>query len=197
MLIQRQIILAIVAVILIGLSLWVHLGSGGPGYQAAVMTRGELDGLKADAEGDARLLEELRREAGMDLAAWRDLPDPGRPLFATLWAEEVQRNGSWAQMVEVDPAEQTGPSLADVASAYDALGFPENAAAVRRLATLTARDQRTMQTWIAAMREGRHLPRPDMRELERAARLAFGHLDAVRGKRLSFARQHADELGIR
>jgi len=193
----QRIMLILLAIVLVGLSLWVHLSPAEQGWRPQSLDAAALAALQPDAEGDQRLLEHLRSLGGTDPAGWKDLPTPGNHLFATLWAEEIHRTGSWAQMTEVDPQELTGPTPADIAAAYDALGLSDKGTAVRRLAAAFDRDRIAVQAWVGAMRAGTAGKRPLARDTDAAAKAAFGRLDAVRARRLALVRTNPADLGIR
>lgn len=193
----RTILLAGLATLLVGLAIMVHVGGAEEGWTPDTLDAAALASLQPDAIADARLLDHLRALTGVELAAWKSLTPAGQALFATLWAEEVQRTGSWAQMAEMDLAECSGPTVKEIADAYDALGLAQAAQAVRRLAVSFERERAAIQAWIAARRDGRDLPRPIASDTEAAARAAFGQPDRIRAARLAFARDHADEIDIR
>lgn len=186
----------IIAVVLVGIALLVHCRGGDDGWGQQALDAATLEELKPDHEADMRLLDHLRQLGALELSTWKELPEPGRSLFATLWVEEMHQLGSWTQMTEVDPAELKGPTLGEAAEAYEALGLPDSARAARRLATAFEREQRDGLAWMQAMREGRTPPRPQARETAAAAKAAFSRLDTIRARRLEFARSHAAELGI-
>ncbi len=193
---KRLIMLTVLAVVLVGISCWVHLAPGETGYRVPMLTADDLAALKPDVAGDMRLLEELRRQLGAEPDAWSALPTCGQAVFATLWAEEIQRNGTWAQLTEVEEGELHGPSLRDAAAGYEALGLADAARAVRSLAERFERDRDIVQAWVAAMKAGARPPRPDMKPLDTAARAAFSRLDTVRTRRLEYVRSNAAELAI-
>lgn len=194
---KRLIMLTVLAMVLIGISAWVHLAPGETGYRVPALTADELAALKPDLDGDLRLMEELRRQLGAEPDAWSMLPASGLAVFATLWAEEIQRNGTWAQLTEVEEGELHGPSLRDAAAGYEAMGLADAARTVRSLAERFERDRAIVQAWVAAMKTGARPPRPDMKPLDTAARAAFSRLDPVRAHRLAYVRTNAAELAIR
>lgn len=192
----RMVAMVAIAVVLVTISAWVHLGGEQP-YAPPIMTLTELQGLKPDADGDTRLLEELRRQIGYEPDAWRHLPPSGQALFATLYAEEVHHASGWPQMAEVDVSDTGVPGLPAIAEAYATIGVPNQAGLVRVLATQFDKDHAILSAWSAGLKPGHTPPRPSSAGLERLANATFGQLGAIRKTRLAYAIAHAADLGIR
>lgn len=195
---KRQTMLIILAILLVGLALWANLGGTTPEYHPPVMTAAELAGLKPDQDGDIRLLEELRRRCGDGPQAWRDLPEPARIVFATLWAEEVHRTTSWPARTMEDAGGNGVPTLAEAADAYQALGNAEVAKAVRALTGPYEQACQANRAWLATLKEGKTpSARPSLKTFETAANIAFNRALAIRTQRLAYLREHARDLDIR
>ncbi len=192
---RNLIILSAVTVALFILSLWVHFGGSDEEFRPKAMSADELAALKPDLDGDARLLAEMRRLSGFEPGAWQQLPPICRAIYATLWAEEVQRTMSWAQLAMADDQPDL-PSLADIADAYGTLGQPKRALAMRALAQDFAAERQAWAAWLEARKAGQRPPAPDGKRVEAAARTVFTGLDAVRTKRLELVRANAAELGL-
>lgn len=186
------------AIILLGLALWVNLVGGAPEYRPATLSAAELAALKPDLDGDVRLLEELQRRGGSEPGDWRGLGEGERALFATLWAEAVQRTTTWAGRAVQGEHGDGVPTLEEIAAAYHQLGDDDAAAAMRALARPYAEALAANRAWIAQLQQGgKPGPRPALRELEAAAAAAFARAARVRAPRLAYVRDHAAELGIR
>lgn len=183
--------------ILVGLAVWMFFPRSGDSWRPPTLDASALASLQPDAEGDERLLDHLRALSDLELSRWRDLPPAGQTLFATLWAEEIQHMGSWAQLTVLDSAELQGPTLPEIADAYAELGIPATAQAIRRLAASFEQDRTAMQNWIALATTGNPGQRPDASNTDAMARAAFSHLHLIRPVRLAFARANTDSLHIR
>lgn len=193
---KRQLILITIAAILIGLAVWVNLGSGDPGYRSPVLSAADLATLTPDLASDRRLLEELRRQAGLEPDAWKTLPEAGRVLYATLWAEDIHRTLTWSQMTTVDIAGLGLPNLGEVAAAYETLGRHDIASGIRALEVPFNHCSGAFRAWVAQARTASPLPRPTTRPIDAAAPSAFAGADGVRAQRLEYLRDHTADLGI-
>ena len=186
------------AVILLGISLVVHLWpSGDQAPPSPALTAAALAALQAGPDSDRLLLGELRRQAGSEPGDWRKLSEGARTLYATLWVEEVQRTWTWPAMTTVEQVENGSPTLSDAAAAYESLGQPEAAAAMRQLAQRFAQDHAAYQAWMDGKKHGATTPQPSMQVLEDSAKTAFAQLKEISARRLDFARSHANDLNLR
>ena len=189
---------ALIAIVgLLGLSLWVNLGPAAADDRLSALGVAELADLKPDLSGDLRLMEELRRQVGLESAAWRDLSPDGQVLYVTLWAEEVDRTDSWERFAEWDPVGPGTPTCDTVAESYLVLGCGGVAAQVRSLGQQVDHDHPALAAWATQRKAGGSAPRPSTVAIAVAARSAFADLDGVRRQRLTHLFAHAIACGIR
>lgn len=193
---NRTLLIAI-AIALLGLTLWVHFGPDKQVDSTPALTTAELAALQPDLDGDLRLMEELRRQVGLEANGWTALPQPGQVLYVTLWAEEIQRTRSWEQAAELDAAALGLPSFATVAEAYETLGCRDLAARIRILGQRVEQARPALLAWITQRADNAHAPRPVTTPIDVAARSAFANLTPVRRQRLSYATANAADCGIR
>lgn len=196
----RRTTLIALSAILVGIALWMHLGPDEGGYEPPALTAEELSMLQPGLDTDVRLIAELRRMVGAE-RAWRELPEAVRPLYLTLWAEEIHRTQTWSQVAALGPDAETEPSLVEVADAYATLGQSDVATAVRTLARRVDQHRPALQAWTERRKAGRDgagpAPRNAVQGITDAASAAFSHLDVCRAKRLDYARTNSASLGIR
>lgn len=193
----RLLVLALLAVILIGSAAWFNMTGGDAIDRSPALTAAELEALPATVEGDLRMMEEVRRRCGREPGDWRKLPSTAQAVYVTLWAEEIQRTLTWAQWAAMGMPDEGEPTFDEIATGYEQLGCPAAASPIRALAAPFAATASAYQAWAQERRAGNKVPQPATAGLDAAARTAFGRLAEVRPRRLEFARGNAAAWGIR
>jgi hypothetical protein len=193
----RTLVLAVLAVFLVGMAVWFNLVGQGAGDGSPALTAAELDALPATLDGDLRMMDELRRRCGHEPEAWRTLPPSAQAVYATLWAEEMQRTLTWSQRAAMGMPDVGEPTFDEIASGYEQLGCPAAAPAVRALAAPFAAMVTAFQEWAQVRQAGNKAAPPATASLDSAARTAFSRLDDIRPIRLAFVRSNARAWGIR